>query len=159
MYEHEFHWKHLFSRIFAFILLLTLIIIPLAWLGPLWIFGKPLYKHFAHGPDVIIKRWTPLAKSLVIAGIVVSVASVIFLKKNNAWLYILRGPTGKLVYIGITNNLVRRLNEHSASKDWWNEVDLNTSRYKTFRTRDRALKTEKKAIKALKPPANKQYAA
>lgn len=38
------------------------------------------------------------------------------------WVYRLYGPRDRLLYVGVTNNLQRRLAQHWADKSWWDEV-------------------------------------
>lgn len=59
-------------------------------------------------------------------------------------LYRLHGAQGELLYVGITNDLERRLKQHSERQPWWHQVDNIT--YETFGSREAAVAAEARAI-------------
>jgi predicted GIY-YIG superfamily endonuclease len=70
-------------------------------------------------------------------------------------LYRFFNPTGELLYIGITNRVPRRLDEHGDDKPWYLEVARVTVEHHT--DRHAALRAEKNAIKAERPRYNIQH--
>ena len=67
-------------------------------------------------------------------------------------LYRLYDAGGKLLYIGISGSLKKRLAMHADSKPWWPEVTRKTVEWHT--TRASAAKTELKAIRSERPAHN-----
>jgi predicted GIY-YIG superfamily endonuclease len=61
---------------------------------------------------------------------------------------------GKLLYVGISNDPKRRIKEHK-DKEWYKYITKVT--YVKYKTRDKALKEEEKAIKKEKPIYNKVH--
>ena len=72
---------------------------------------------------------------------------------HNYWVYILTNPMKTVLYIGVTNNLKRRLTEHWES--WQNQTGNFTSKYfcyhlvyyELFQYIDNAIKREKQLKK------------
>ena len=60
----------------------------------------------------------------------------------------------KLLYVGITNDFKRRDSEHKSKR--WYKYATNVKLVK-YKTRDKALQAEEKAIKSEKPICNKVY--
>lgn len=58
----------------------------------------------------------------------------------------------RLLYIGISNNPHRRLDEHAAEKPWWPSVELVRIRH--YATREQALEAERAAIRSECPIYN-----
>ncbi len=66
--------------------------------------------------------------------------------------YVLRGMTGKALYVGCTNNLTSRLSQHRSRKRWFNEAwDVDTVEYATLEEASRA---EAQTIADLDPEYN-----
>jgi predicted GIY-YIG superfamily endonuclease len=61
----------------------------------------------------------------------------------------------ELLYIGVTNNILRRMRQHLRDKDWAKEIHSTKVEY--FNERIYALEAEKKAIVAEKPKYNSTY--
>lgn len=68
------------------------------------------------------------------------------------WLYWFYDAEGLLLYVGITNTGVRRMEQHGADKEWWPQVA--TINVNHFRTRDEAEAAEVEAIRAHLPVHN-----
>lgn len=68
--------------------------------------------------------------------------------------YRLEDRKGRTLYVGVTNNLGRRLAIHSRVQPWWDDVAHVTVRY--FRTRAAAEVAEGEAIVLETPVHNKQ---
>ncbi len=67
-------------------------------------------------------------------------------------LYRLRDDLGRLLYVGISSNPLRRWPEHAAAKSWWPDVtDLSMQ---WFKTRTAALEAEAAAIRRERPLHN-----
>lgn len=64
---------------------------------------------------------------------------------------------GKLLYVGITDNLGQRWSSHMRSKEWWPKVHKQTSEW--FPNREAAAAAEVKAIKSERPIYNINHAA
>lgn len=69
-------------------------------------------------------------------------------------LYRLYDCNDVLLYIGITNNLNRRLAQHAEDKTWWPQVDRNRTRVSFYDTRDAAEAAELVAIRDEEPKYN-----
>jgi predicted GIY-YIG superfamily endonuclease len=67
-------------------------------------------------------------------------------------LYRLYGTTGELLYVGLTDNLGARLDEHAKSKPWWGEVTRRTAEW--LPSRIEARKAEAAAILHEEPRYN-----
>ncbi|MGW5197337.1 GIY-YIG nuclease family protein [Streptomyces spiralis] len=67
-------------------------------------------------------------------------------------LYRLRDASGSLLYVGISEDPLRRWAEHSKDKRWWPLVTAFTLRW--FDSRNRALIAEARAIRAERPLHN-----
>jgi predicted GIY-YIG superfamily endonuclease len=63
---------------------------------------------------------------------------------------------GRLLYIGITNSVTRRDNQHGTGKRWRSQIA--TSRVEWFPTRTDALEAERRAIRREHPAFNIQHA-
>lgn len=74
---------------------------------------------------------------------------------QNTSLYRFYDASEALLYIGITNSLTRRLNEHHEDKPWYLNVARVTVEHHP--TRAAALRAEKSAIKAERPKYNVQH--
>lgn len=70
--------------------------------------------------------------------------------------YILRDVAGCDLYVGSTNDIIRRLGEHSRTKSWWR--DVSTVEQLGYDTRERALEVERAMIRTLNPEHNAQCA-
>ena len=69
------------------------------------------------------------------------------------FVYRLRDAKGHLLYVGVTNNLPRRLATHEREKSWWSDVAaIDTS---TYPDRREALDAERAAVAQEKPRHNK----
>jgi predicted GIY-YIG superfamily endonuclease len=68
-------------------------------------------------------------------------------------LYRLYDAAGVLLYIGITDDLRARMDQHSRDKDWWPEVARRTVAW--YREREDADRAETLAVAAEKPIHNK----
>lgn len=68
------------------------------------------------------------------------------------WLYWFYDAAGRLLYIGITNSGVKRMEQHGADKLWWPEVAQ--IKVDHFPTREAAEEAERAAIKAHRPAYN-----
>jgi hypothetical protein len=67
-------------------------------------------------------------------------------------LYRLYACDGSLLYIGITNDPLRRWRQHASDKEWWYEVDVIT--LTPFGTLDTARLVERQAIRGERPCYN-----
>lgn len=72
--------------------------------------------------------------------------------KVDHWLYWFYDATGRLLYIGITNQGVKRMEQHGADKVWWPEVA--TINVDHFATREECEAAETAAIKEHRPAYN-----
>lgn len=70
-------------------------------------------------------------------------------------LYRFYNRDGELLYIGITNNPLRRFSQHRKDKEWWADV-ANISQ-QSFESEDALKAAEKKAIQRENPRYNKQF--
>lgn len=68
------------------------------------------------------------------------------------WLYWLYDVDDRLLYVGITNSGVKRMEQHGAQKEWWPRVA--TIRVEHFATRAEAERAEREAIREHLPPYN-----
>lgn len=73
-------------------------------------------------------------------------------RKTDHWLYWFYDDSGDLLYIGITNSGVKRMEQHGADKVWWPEVRNITVDH--FSTREEAEAAEIAAIKQHLPKHN-----
>lgn len=71
--------------------------------------------------------------------------------------YRLYDHAGRLLYIGITNSVYHRMNQHADDKRWWPEVDEERTEIVRYPTRDQALRAEEYAIKRELPRYNKVH--
>lgn len=69
------------------------------------------------------------------------------------YVYRLRAYGGELLYVGVAEDLFRRLKQHMRGKDWWGEVD--TIEFEIWISRALALREESLAIRAETPKYNK----
>jgi predicted GIY-YIG superfamily endonuclease len=69
-------------------------------------------------------------------------------------LYRFFNAAGRLLYVGITDHLKRRFEEHAAEKPWWPEVTRKTVQW--YPTRTLAAEAELAAIRAERPLCNIQ---
>lgn len=76
-------------------------------------------------------------------------------ERDRTALYRWYGFDGELLYVGITNNLLRRTSQHFDSKAWMHEAATATIEH--FATRDEALAAEKDAIRRERPRYNIQH--
>jgi predicted GIY-YIG superfamily endonuclease len=67
-------------------------------------------------------------------------------------LYRLRDATGRLLYIGISSDPLRRWPEHAADKPWW--ADVSDLSMQWFESRPAALAAEARAIRDERPLHN-----
>jgi predicted GIY-YIG superfamily endonuclease len=67
-------------------------------------------------------------------------------------LYRLRGSVDDLLYVGISNDPLRRWSEHAGDKAWWPQVAHFSLEW--FPSRDQALLAEARAIRAERPLYN-----
>jgi len=68
------------------------------------------------------------------------------------WLYRLFDSEGRLLYVGVTDDVWRRVNEHERSQEWGDDiVQMRRHRYPG---RAAALAAEKRAIQTEKPVHN-----
>lgn len=72
------------------------------------------------------------------------------------YVYRIRGESGELLYIGETNDVTRRMREHSKSKEWWNE--FREISQVPYATRHEAKSAEEYAIRFEHPKYNIVYA-
>lgn len=73
-------------------------------------------------------------------------------KNTRTTKYTVQNNKGKPKYIGITNNPDRRFKQHAKAKEWWQEGDKIKT--KSYSTREKAAKAEKKDIKKKSPEYN-----
>lgn len=71
---------------------------------------------------------------------------------GTTYLYRLTDRYGTLLYIGITNNPDRRMEQHASTKPWWDEVRYG--HLEVYRTRAQALAAERTAIRQERPLYN-----
>jgi hypothetical protein len=69
-------------------------------------------------------------------------------------LYRLFANDGALLYIGISNNVNRRLTEHSEDKAWWSEVDRSKTHVTWYDSREQAEIAELAAVRDEAPRYN-----
>lgn len=69
--------------------------------------------------------------------------------------YRLYGCDGSLLYVGVTNDPLRRWKQHAATKDWWPEVDLIV--LVPFGSAATARHVERQAIRDERPTYNVQF--
>lgn len=67
-------------------------------------------------------------------------------------LYQLFDRYGALLYVGVTENLTRRMYQHKRSKPWWRRVRRTAT--ETYPTRADAIEVESAIIRAERPPHN-----
>lgn len=70
-------------------------------------------------------------------------------------LYRAFGADGELLYVGISNSVLRRITEHGTTKDWWMNVTRTESEW--FPTRVEAEEAERVAIQREHPLHNVQH--
>lgn len=68
------------------------------------------------------------------------------------WLYWFYDLHGELLYIGITNSGVKRMEQHGAEKEWWMEVSRVDVEH--YATREEAEEAERAAIRRYRPKFN-----
>lgn len=72
----------------------------------------------------------------------------------STYLYVCRDRSNSAVYVGITDDMAKRMRNHQ-EKSWWTEVAwVETT---PFETRGHAVDAEKDAIAKLKPKYNKHH--
>ena len=71
-------------------------------------------------------------------------------------LYRFYSNCGDLLYIGITNDPLRRFSQHQSDKEWWSQVTNICQQ--SFQTREALQDAEKRAIQNERPLYNKHYA-
>lgn len=71
---------------------------------------------------------------------------------GRVWLYRLFDSTGKLLYVGVTNNPDARFRTHRRQKAWWPEVASHT--LTEYEYRAHAFRCEKEAIRDENPAYN-----
>jgi len=76
------------------------------------------------------------------------------IKKRPHALYRIFRANGDLLYIGISKHIFSRLQEHSISQHWTNEIDFQKTKIQWFSSRQEAEQAEKKAIQMEKPLYN-----
>lgn len=67
-------------------------------------------------------------------------------------LYRLYAPTGRLLYVGITDDWSKRRAQHAVDKDWWHLVDQVA--LVEFEDRATAIEAERRAVRAEQPVHN-----
>lgn len=72
-------------------------------------------------------------------------------------LYRFRDRDARLLYVGITGHLGRRIAQHEREKDWWEDVAAATVEH--YATRDEALAAERIAIETEGPLYNVEHAS
>lgn len=77
-------------------------------------------------------------------------------RQGRTALYRVFDSTGKLLYVGISQNPDIRFGQHSQTKLWWSEVDVRKVEW--YETRAEAATAEKVAIKAEMPHWNLHHA-
>lgn len=74
---------------------------------------------------------------------------------SGQWLYIIRNPVGKIIYIGISVNATNRWTQHQADKPWFNEAA--TFERIWYPTREAVESAEAILIAQIRPPYNTQH--
>lgn len=69
-------------------------------------------------------------------------------------LYRLRDVTGRVLYVGVSNNVFNRLSQHAADKRWWPLVDPSKVTVEWFETAEAVAEAEDAAIAAEQPMFN-----
>jgi hypothetical protein len=73
-----------------------------------------------------VVTWWPL---LVLAGVLALAGAVLLLRGERTAVYWLWAVDGRLLYIGMTNDVERRMEQHAADKSWWPQVASRTVRW------------------------------
>ena len=68
--------------------------------------------------------------------------------------YQLHDPDGALVYVGVTGDVLRRLDQHRAASSWWPAVALELTAVRWYRTRRLAERMEQLTIAHRHPAEN-----
>jgi predicted GIY-YIG superfamily endonuclease len=74
-------------------------------------------------------------------------------KNTKTTKYTIQDNKGKTKYVGITSNPDRRFKQHAKTKAWWQE-EGDKIKTKSYSTREKAAKAEKKDIKKKSPEYN-----
>jgi predicted GIY-YIG superfamily endonuclease len=99
-----------------------------------------------------VVTWWPL---LVLAGVLALAGAVLLLRGERTAVYWLWAVDGRLLYIGMTNDVERRMEQHAADKSWWPQVASRTVRW--FGSRPAAARAEEAAVLRDKPAHNDLY--
>jgi predicted GIY-YIG superfamily endonuclease len=99
-----------------------------------------------------VVTWWPL---LVLAGVLALAGAVLLLRGERTAVYWLWAVDGRLLYIGMTNDVERRMEQHAADKSWWPQVASRTVRW--YRSRPVAERAEEAAIRRDRPYFNDRH--
>lgn len=94
--------------------------------------------------------WHRHKRKVAVAAGTVALVGVALVQLSTAWVYLLHGNT--LLYVGITNNVARRVAEHAVCKAWWPQVTRVWSLPAV--NREVALWVERFLIRNLRPAYN-----
>ena len=77
-------------------------------------------------------------------------------RMSSHWVYLITGPCGNLLYVGMTGNVKSRISDHKRASSFW--CDGCEVEYIECKTRRSALNYEAHIIKERKPIYNKMHA-
>jgi hypothetical protein len=73
-------------------------------------------------------------------------------KRDDHWVYRCYAEDGRLLYVGITSNGIKRFRRHGNERDWW--PDTARIEIEHFESRKETEDRERELIRELKPPYN-----